>query len=189
MTADARVQAWEYYRAAGRSMEADLAALAEHPQGVVLLMPQLVALMKPVLRRRPELWPELARVDAGADAWYIHLLVGDLALARRLATALPPRRWLCYQRGLRSNAPHCLPWHAFLNRNLTNATNMGFSSTSNYRAATTTIPVVTQTTAEESQNAANQANAQKKGLLSTILSSHRRKETTSAVDSANPTLG
>lgn len=66
---------------------------------------------------------------------------------------------------------------------------MGFSSSTNYRSATNTIPVVTQTTAEESQQATDQANAQKKGLLSTILSSHRRKETTSTVDSANPTLG
>ncbi|MBE6415041.1 MAG: hypothetical protein E7032_00730 [Akkermansiaceae bacterium] len=66
---------------------------------------------------------------------------------------------------------------------------MGFSSTTNYRAATNTIPVVTQTTAEESQRAAEQANAQKKGLLSTILSSHRRKETTANADTANPTLG
>lgn len=66
---------------------------------------------------------------------------------------------------------------------------MGFSSSTNYRAATNTIPVVTQTAAEESQQATDQANAQKKGLLSTILSSHRRKETTATVDSANPTLG
>lgn len=66
---------------------------------------------------------------------------------------------------------------------------MGFSSTSNYRGATTTIPVVTQTSTEESQNAANQSNARKKGMLSTILSAHRRKETTAAVDSANTTLG
>ena len=66
---------------------------------------------------------------------------------------------------------------------------MGFSSSTNYRAATNTIPVVTQHQAEESYNAAQQANAQKKGILSTILSSHRRKETTSSVDSANSTLG
>ena len=65
---------------------------------------------------------------------------------------------------------------------------MGFSST-NYHAATNTIPVVTQHQPEESYNTAQQANAQKKGLLSTILSSHRRKETTSSVDSANSTLG
>ena len=65
---------------------------------------------------------------------------------------------------------------------------MGFSSSSNY-TATNTIPVVTQTNTEESYNATQQNNAQKKGLLSTILSAHRRKETTSSVDSAHSTLG
>ncbi len=66
---------------------------------------------------------------------------------------------------------------------------MGFSSTSNYRAATNTIPVVTQHDSEESQQAADQAQARKKGLLSTILSAHRRKETTATVESTNSTLG
>ena len=66
---------------------------------------------------------------------------------------------------------------------------MGFSSTSNYRAATTTIPVVTQSSTAESYNANNQSMTQKKGLLSTILSEHRRKETTGSEKSANPTLG
>ena len=98
MTPDARVQAQQYYHAAGRDMEADLAALAAHPQGVVLLMPQLE-------HRFPE-----------TDAWYVHLLVGDVALARRLAAALPPQHWLCFQRGLRHERPHRLPWAGFLRK-------------------------------------------------------------------------
>lgn len=115
MNADAREKAWEYYRAAGRDMEADLEALAEHPQGVLLFMPQLVVLMKPVCSRAVAQWPELPRIFPAADGWYVHLLVGDLRLARRLATALPPRRWLCFQRGQRHPAPHRIPWLAFLN--------------------------------------------------------------------------
>ena len=66
---------------------------------------------------------------------------------------------------------------------------MGFSNTSNYRADTTTIPVVTQTSAEESQQAAQQTNAQKKGLLSTILNSHRRRELSGTAEAGNSTLG
>ena len=66
---------------------------------------------------------------------------------------------------------------------------MGFSSTTNYRTATTTIPVVTQNSTAESYYATNQAKAQKKGLLSTILSEHRRKETSDSEKSANSTLG
>ena len=89
MNADARVQAVQYYQAAGRSMAADLEALAQHPQGVVLLMPRLVALMKPVDSSQAESWPELAREFPAADAWYVHLLVGELTLARQLAGMEP----------------------------------------------------------------------------------------------------
>ena len=91
-------------------MDADLAALAAHPQGVVLMMPQLVALMKPVLSTEPHTWTKLAHVSPEVDAWYVHLLVGDLALARRMAGALCPLRWVCFQRGLRHERPHRLPW-------------------------------------------------------------------------------
>ena len=113
MNADARIQALEYYRTAGRQIEADLNALAEHPEGVILLMPRLVALMKPVLSSAPELWPQLEHVSPEADAWYVHLLAGDLHLARQLAAALTPRQWLCFQRGRRSPQPHRLAWSVF----------------------------------------------------------------------------
>lgn len=115
MNADARDRAWEYYETAGRDMNADLAALAAHPQGIVLLMPRLVVLMKPVCSREVLLWTDLPQIFPAADAWYVHLLVGDLALARRLAASIAPRRWLCFQRGLRTPAPHRLPWRAFVN--------------------------------------------------------------------------
>ena len=117
MTPDARVQAQQYYLAAGRDMDADLAALAAHPQGVVLLMPQLVALMKPVLSSEPHLWPELEHIFPVADAWYVHLLVGSLPLARSMAAPLPPLRWLCFQRGLRHERPHLLPWAGLFRKN------------------------------------------------------------------------
>lgn len=121
MNADARVQAEQYYRAAGRSMEADLTALQQHPQGVVLLMPQLVALMKPVVNSQPESWQELPLVYPDADGWYVHLLVGNLVLARRLAAELTPLRWLCFQRGLRNARPHRLPWTAFCHQSTTHS--------------------------------------------------------------------
>lgn len=113
MNADARVQALQYYQAAGRSMATDLEALLLHSQGVVLMMPQLVVLMKPVDSSQPASWPELELEYSAADAWYVHLLVGNLALARQLAGALPPRRWLCFQRGSRSPRPHRIPWTEF----------------------------------------------------------------------------
>lgn len=116
MNADARTRAQEYYRAAGRRMEDDLDALTTHPDGIILLMPRLVALMKPVQSHQPELWSQLGHVFPAADAWYVHLLVGDLQLARRMAATLPPRQWLCFQRGLRSTSAHRLGWHAFVQK-------------------------------------------------------------------------
>lgn len=66
---------------------------------------------------------------------------------------------------------------------------MGFSSSNHYTATPAPLPVVTQSSTEMSREATQQTNAQKKGLLSTILSNHRRKQTTASVDSANTTLG
>ncbi len=114
MNADARIQARQYYQAAGRSIEADIAALMQHPQGVVLLMPQLVVLMKPVRSQSLSDWDNLEHISAETDAWYVHLLAGNLAMARRMAATLPPRRWLCFQRGLRNPHPHRIPWHRVL---------------------------------------------------------------------------
>ena len=116
MHTDARQQARDYYKAAGRSMKADLLALQAHPHGVCLLMPSLVVLMKPVQSSLPHLWGELSLVFPEADAWYIHLLAGNLTQARRMAAALPPLRWLCFQRGRRSPVPHQLDWSAFINK-------------------------------------------------------------------------
>ena len=65
---------------------------------------------------------------------------------------------------------------------------MGFSNTTNYRAATTTIPVATQSSAAESEQAQSQTAAQKKGLLSTILTAHRRRENMTEAP-GNTTLG
>ena len=81
--------------------------------------------------------------------------------------------------GLRSviNQPHTVIIHI-----------MGFSS-SNYTPAPTPLPVVTQTATSDTKEAVEQSNAQKKGLLSTILSSQRRKQTTATTNSGNATLG
>lgn len=109
MSTDARILARRYYEAAERDLAADMAALSANPEGVVVFLPQLVALMKPAKAHSPEEWGKLGETPVGADGWYVHLLVGDLALARRLAWLLPGRRWLCFQRGRRNAAPHRLP--------------------------------------------------------------------------------
>lgn len=114
MDTDARTTARRYYSAARRSLAADLAALGRNPQGVIVFTPRLVALLKPALSAAPQHWEQLADTPAGADAWYVHLLVGDLAMARRMAQMLTPQRWLCFQRGLRNPLPHVYRWQRIL---------------------------------------------------------------------------
>ncbi len=112
MSKDARAAAAEYYAGSYRSLESDIAALCRNPQGVVLFSPRLVVLMKPVVSYCAYDWWRLEEAPAEADAWYVHLLAGDVTLALHLAHTLPPLRWLCFQRGRRGTAVHRLPWPA-----------------------------------------------------------------------------
>lgn len=110
MSTDARRLALSYYRLFERDPEADLSALAANPTGVVIWLPRLVVLMKAADSRHPEDWYKLDESPAQADGWYVHLLAGDLKLARRLACEVPRRRWACFQRGRRGASPHHLSW-------------------------------------------------------------------------------
>ncbi len=110
MSTDARREARRYYEGSGRSLGDDVAQLTSNPLGVVVFLPQLVALLKPVEHTRPEQWLALGSSPLGADAWYVHLLVGDLALARQWGAGLHAYPWLCFQRGARSSALHRWNW-------------------------------------------------------------------------------
>ena len=110
MSQDARDRARAYYGGSGRDMAADCAALSANPQGVLVLLPRLVALLKPVRHDRPQDWDRLAHSPASADAWYVHLLAGDLRLAMRLGAGLRRHDWLCFQRGARNARLHRWPW-------------------------------------------------------------------------------
>lgn len=115
MEADARAAAQHYYQGSGRSLQADVAALLHNPTGVVIYTPRLVVLAKPVLRRESAHWELLHEQPPGADAWYVHLLAGDVAWARRLAVAtVAPLPWVCFRRGLRSAQPHVCAWQSLL---------------------------------------------------------------------------
>lgn len=119
MSKDARELAALYYAGSGRSLAADVAALCRNPRGIVMSTPRLFALMRPVCSRRPESWAEHLSLDiSAADAWYVHLLAGDLQLAFQLGHTLPPLPLLCFQRGSRSGRPHRLSWRRVLNSNL-----------------------------------------------------------------------
>ena len=96
-------------------MAADVDALCRNPRGIVMSSPRLFVLMRPVCSARPESWAEHLSLDIpAADAWYVHLLAGDLQLARILGHTLPPLPLLCFQRGSRSGRPHRLSWRRAL---------------------------------------------------------------------------
>ncbi len=114
MDNDARHTARRYYAGSPRSLREDLAALGGNPAGIVVWTPQLVALLKPVASARAAEWEDLGVSPADADAWYVHLLAGDLELARRLGAGLVPLPKLCFRRGLRSPAPHIRRWRSFV---------------------------------------------------------------------------
>lgn len=113
METDARTTARRYYACSDRSLAADMRALAQNPRSVVIYMPQLVVLMKPAESAHPERWTDLSSNPAGADAWYVHLLAGDLRLAQNLARMQPVMEKLCFQRGRRNRRPHVLRWDKF----------------------------------------------------------------------------
>ncbi len=110
MSTDARTNALFYYTFAGRDVVADVCCLLQNPRGVFVYTPELVVLMKPADSNKPQDWEHLADSPENADAWYVHLLVGRLALARKLAWLLPAYRYLCFQRGLRHAKPHRCSW-------------------------------------------------------------------------------
>ena len=118
MTPDARREAKRYYRGSGRELTEDVESLIRNPRGILVYTPELVVLMKPVLLCEELLWSALADNPAEADAWYVHLLVGNVALARQLAGSLPPLEWLCFHRGRRNRLPHIYRWsNLLLNHN------------------------------------------------------------------------
>ena len=113
METDARLIAIRYYSQSARNLQEDLHTLGNNPEAIIIYLPQLVVLMKPVHSQCPQQWDKLHDTPAGADAWYVHLLAGDLSLARRLAAQQKPRRWLCFQRGARHARPHIIRWERF----------------------------------------------------------------------------
>lgn len=204
MKNDARSYAEQYYAGSDRSQEADLAALAHNPYGVALLCPALVALLQPCSVEWSEPWRHWGQAipPGQADAWYVHLLVGELAVARRLAAMLPPLPWVVFQRGTRGPALRRYPWQRFLlptsqyNTN-TLSTHMGFFSTPSIEVSSAatiaeeSIPVTTETASDNTAGAYAQSAANKRGLLSTVLSKPRTGRTAApaADNKDNTTLG
>ncbi len=107
MSRDARQLAREYYDRHDRDIQQDMQRLSGNSRAFIIWMPQLITLAVPVNHQHPETWTSLALTSPqDSDAWYVHLLIGDLALARELARQAEALPYLCFQRGLRSPRPH-----------------------------------------------------------------------------------
>lgn len=117
MWQDARTETNKYYQESGRTLTEDAVTLAGNPRGVLVYSPELVVMMKPVVLGEELLWVDLADNPSEANAWYVHLLVGNVQLARRLASTLPPLKWLCFHRGRRNSRPHVYSWSSLLIHN------------------------------------------------------------------------
>lgn len=113
METDARIIAIRYYQGSDRELAADMTALSSNPDAIIIYLPQLVVLAKPVSTRHPQQWDNLHESPPGADAWYVHLMAGDMQQARETARRLPPRPWICFQRGARNTRPHIIRWERF----------------------------------------------------------------------------
>lgn len=113
MDTDARLIAIRYYGQSNRCLQRDMATLGTNPNAVIIYLPQLVVLMKPADSRTPHTWDRLQETPRHADAWYVHLLVGNMQLARQLAKLPQARPWLCFHRGTRNARPHIIRWKRF----------------------------------------------------------------------------
>ena len=73
METDARIIAIRYYGGSERELQGDMAALGSNPAAIIIYLPQLVVLMKPVHSRRPHTWEQLQDTPPDSDAWYVQL--------------------------------------------------------------------------------------------------------------------
>lgn len=110
MSKDARLRTRLYYQRHGRDLTADCADLMRNPRAAFMWTPSLVAMLKPISSTNLEAAFDLATSPPDADAWYVHLVVGDFACARRLAPQLEPLPLLCFQRGSRGAGFHIYNW-------------------------------------------------------------------------------
>lgn len=115
--ADARKTARDYYRGSGRNVKDDIAA--HLLKGVVVWTPGLAAMARPVRLEwgdRRVANPFYDERGAEYDAWFVHLLCGDLRLASGLAGDMLRFPHIVFQRGLRGSRLRVVEPERFLKR-------------------------------------------------------------------------
>ncbi len=204
MSSNAPELAKRYYQHHGRDFSKDWDSLGRNPRAVLVWLPDLVVLMKPVHRHDVAPWFHLSSSPLDADAWYVHLLVGKLSLACQLGMGLEPLPYLCFQRGMRDERVHVCRWQVFLSRgcslsspslsntNIERISTMGFIMPDTSTApATVTPPTVTITEADASNTISQQKALadRRRGLVSTLNSSRQASAASPSTVGSSSTLG
>lgn len=196
MSKDARINARSYYQSYGRDVGRDFWCLSQDERALVVWLPRLVALMKPVCSSTIHQGVDLECSEPCADAWYVHLLVGDFAFACELAQGLEPLPLLCFQRGSRSARFHVCDWLRFINQtpNTKYNTIMGFLDLPSVPEATPDVVTKNEDDILNESSSYDDKASRRKGLLSTILSrsdqsSASTSTASSSIGSSNNTLG
>ncbi len=202
MSRDARQRARRYYEHHNRDFQEDIQSLSEHHDAVIIWLPQLVVLATAVNHHHAETWDTLTATSAAdCDAWYVHLLIGELSLAMQVAQRLTPRHYLCFHRGLRSQRPHIHRFATFITRehiarlqqttSIERTHTMGFMKTPSIPTAPETPPptvTITESSELDTQQQYDALSARRKGMLSTMLAG-QAKQAASTTGGSSSTLG
>lgn len=113
---DAREEVKKYYRESDRFMHDEIEELFINRQGVVVwtenccILARMVDTSEPVDAWSYRLW----EVVDNPDAWYIHVMAGDIKTAIELAKKVNPLPYVVFQRGLRNDKVHRIPMNKLL---------------------------------------------------------------------------
>lgn len=113
---DAREEVREYYRESERYMHDDIEDLIINKQGAVVwtknccILARMVNTNDPVDEWSYRLW----EVVDNPDAWYVHVMAGDIKTAMELAKKAQPLPYVVFQRGLRNDKVHKIPMDKLL---------------------------------------------------------------------------
>lgn len=103
-------KARDYYFLNGGNYIADFKFQYQFANSVFIWTPELVLIAKPVDTRFDyKAWSK--EIFLEPDAWYVHLLCGNLKLAIQMMQHVNPLPYVVFQRGMRSNKIHKLDWN------------------------------------------------------------------------------
>lgn len=113
---DAREEVREYYRDSDRYMHDDIEDLIINKQGAVVWTKNCCILARMVNTSDPvDAWSyRLWEVVDNPDAWYVHVMAGDIKTAMELAKKAQRLPYVVFQRGLRNDKVHKIPMDKLL---------------------------------------------------------------------------